>query len=181
MGNERQFTGGYGGIGLYSADTSVGFRLNVGLQYTDNSYRGATILVRTTSSSGSSSQDVYYFVDRGNESHLNLFANLTLNSSNRDWLFNYFVQIGISPQTLTSFTPKETITTQPYGVTHIVSDQRAESSVTWLSVVPGIYIPVGESRRIVLGVRLLKDIGDILESSESGMLVVPMLQFDWGL
>ena len=181
-GKEGQFTGGYGGLGFYAADTTVGFRLDIGLQYAENLYRGASILVRTTTSyGGSSSQDVVYFVDRGRESHFNLFTNLTVNSSNRNWLFNYFIQIGLSPQTLTSFTPTEAITTYPFGVTHIVSDQRAESSVTWLSVVPGFYFPIGESRRIVLGVRFQSDISNIPESTEAGILLIPMVQFDWGL
>ena len=180
VGNERQFMSGYGGIGLFTPDTGLSARLDLGLQYNEMSYRSATILERTTTTfGGSSSKQVVYFLDRGKESHINFFASLTINSSNVNQFINYFVQFGVAPQTVTSFTPKEVITQYPYGVTHIVSDQRAESSVVWLSAVPGVYFSVGQSRRVVLGVRFLKDV--LSESSEPGVLWIPMVQFDWGL
>ncbi len=181
-GKEYQFTAAYAGVGLYSPDTTLGFRLDVGMQYSENSYRGSSIIVRTTTQfNGSSSKETGYFLDRGKEFHLNLFASLTLNSSHKNWPVNYFLQIGISPQTLTSFTPVYAITTEPYGVTHIVSDERAESSVTWLSVTPGVYVPIGENKRLVVGARLMTDVRSLPESAAPGVLVTPMIQLDWGL
>lgn len=177
IGKERQFLAGYGGIGLFNADTAVGLRLNVGVQYNEMSYTGATVLVRTiTTFGGSSSQDTTYFLDRGKESHINLFADLTLNTSNRSWPVNYFIQFGVSPQTIASFTPSQSVAQYPFG-TRIVSDQRVASSVLWISAVPGIYFSIGQSRRVVLGVRLLKDV--LSETSSPDVLVIPMMQLDW--
>ncbi len=179
VGKERQFLAGYGGVGLFSADTGVGLRLNVGVQYTDMSYTGATVLVRTTTPfGGSPTQDTAYFLDRGKESHLNLFADLTLNTSNRGWPVNYFIQFGVNPQTITRFTPSQSVAQFPFG-TQIVSDQRSESSVLWISAVPGIYFSIGPSRRVVLGVRLLKDV--LSETASPDILVIPMMQLDWRL
>jgi len=183
MSRGSQLTSGYGGIGLFTPDTGLSFRLDIGLQFNATVYKAASVLVRTTTLyDGSSSREVIYFSDRGKESHLNFFTNVTLNSSGPGQLIGWFFQIGVSPQTLTSFTPERAVTSSGFGVTHIVSDERAESSVFWLSGVPGIFLNVGESQRVVVGVRLLKDISDAPEmSSGSSFLWIPLVQLDWGL
>jgi len=107
------------------------------------------------------------------EDHINVFASMTLNSSNRDSFTGWFLQVGIVPQELTEFKPRETITN---AGTSIVSDQRAESSVFWLSGMPGLSFNVGSSQRILVGLRLMYDLSG--GSMEPGMLMSPMVQFD---
>lgn len=90
---------------------------------------------------------------------------------------NWFVQIGISPQTLTSFVPEQDVWTT--STTYVRSDQRAQSSVFWISATPGFYFSLGENRRLLLGARLMKEV--LSESSKPGIIVIPMFQFDWKL
>ncbi len=173
VGEGKQLMSLYGGIGLFSADEDVSFRFDIGLQYSEIRYRGATVILRTV---GSSAQDTIYFLDRGKDFQLNLYANLTVNSSHESGL-NWFVQLGINPQTLTSFVPDRSATQDP--TPYAVSDLRAESSVFWLSATPGLSISLPKDRRILLGVRLMRELSS--ESSKPELIVVPMLQFDWGL
>ena len=80
-----------------------------------------------------------------------MFANLTINSSDADRGLNWFAQIGISPQTLTNFVPEEDVLTT--STTYVRSDQRAQSSVFWISATPGFTFSLGESRRLLLDAR----------------------------
>jgi hypothetical protein len=178
LGDERQFLNAYYGIGFSSVDSSAGFRLNFGLQYNEISYRSATVLVRQISGKFSSSE-TYYLVDRGKDYHLNLFADMTLNTSRSDWFLNYFFQVGVCPQSLTSFTPENSDAEEhnPFVVSHVKSDGRAETSVFWLNGTAGVFFRVGDSQRVVTGLRFLKDLKN--ESGSSGLLVIPVVQFDW--
>jgi len=174
VGKGRQYTSLYGGIGLYSASPTTSIRFDIGVQYVDIQYRGATVVFRTVNSGP---QDTLYYLDSGKEFQTNLFANLTVNSSNEDGSLNWFVRIGISPQTLTTFVPNKQATEEPGP--YLVSDHRAESSVFWFSATPGLYFTLPEDRRIVLGVRFMKELQG--ESSKPDILIMPMIQFDWAL
>lgn len=170
----RQFTSLYGGIGLYSADPSTSVRLDIGLQYIDIQYTGATVILRTI---GSGPQDTIYYLDRGKQFQLNMYANLTVNSSKPDQPVNWFVQIGISPQTLTNFVPEQDVWTT--STTYVRSDQRAQSSVFWISATPGFTFNVGENKRLLVGARFMREV--LSESSKPGVVIIPMVQFDWRL
>jgi len=173
VGQGQQLTSFYGGIGLYSADSPTSFRLDIGVQYSDIRYRGATVIHRTV---GSSPQDTIYYLDRGKEFQFNLYANLTINSTN-DGGLNWFVQLGINPQTLTDFVPRRDASNNPSP--YASSDLRAESSVFWISATPGIYFSLAQDRRVLLGVRFLRELSS--ESSTPGVVIIPMIQFDWSL
>ena len=173
---ERQTkTTGYAGLGIFNSESPTAFRLDVGVYFSKTSYKAATILKRHVDPffGGTPTDETYYFYDRGIESHINVFASMTLNSSNRESFTGWFLQVGIVPQELTEFKPRETITN---AGTSIVSDQRAESSVFWLSGMPGLSFNVGSSQRILVGLRLMYDLSG--GSMEPGMLMSPMVQFD---
>ena len=174
IGTGRQFTSFHAGIGLYSPSPTTSVRFDIGIQYVDIQYQGATVILRTVDSNP---QDTLFYLDRGKEYQFNIFANLTINSSNPDNTLNWYLQLGISPQTLTTFVPTHRAgdTPGPY----VVSDQRAESSVFWASVTPGLYFNLAENRRLILGVRLMKELQG--EASKPDVLISPMIQFDWSL
>ncbi|MEX1137992.1 MAG: hypothetical protein WEF53_01440 [Bacteroidota bacterium] len=56
-------------------------RLDIGLQYIDIQYTGTTVILRTISSGP---QNTIYYLDRGKQFQLNMYANLTVNSSKPD-------------------------------------------------------------------------------------------------
>lgn len=171
IGKGRQLTSFYGGLGLLSADSGMSTRLDLGVQYIDIRYRGATVILRTV---GTGPQDTIYYLDRGKQFQFNLYVNLTFNSTNKSFL-NWFLQIGISPQSLTSFVPSKDASEEPGP--YVVSDLRAESSVFWISATPGLYLSPSPNRHLLLGVRLMKELSS--EFSKPGLVVIPMIQFDW--
>ncbi len=173
VGRETKTTG-YAGFGIFNSEAPTGFRLDVGAYFSRTSYKAATILKRHVDPffGGTPTDETYYFYDRGLESHFNIFASITLNSTDRESFMGWFLQLGIVPQGLTEFTPKENVS----GGYNISSDQRAESSVFWLSGMPGLSFNVGSSQRVLVGLRLLYDLSG--GSMKPGMLMSPMVQFD---
>ncbi|HLF19307.1 MAG TPA: hypothetical protein VI704_00820 [Bacteroidota bacterium] len=178
FGSGRRLTAAYGGYGYLRTDTAAGFRWDVGVQYLNTTYAAATVLVRTTSYYDRSvERDVQYFFDQGEESHVNVFVSLTFNSTKRNSFMNWFFQIAISPQTLTSFPPRLNLN-DPLGINYSVSDERAESSVFWVSMMPGVTFALTERSHVLLGTRLMADLQ--FDSSKSpSMLILPVLQVDW--
>lgn len=174
IGKGRQFTSLYGGFGIYSPGPEVSVRFDVGVQYIDVQYTSATVILRSVNSSP---VDTIYYLDRGKDFHLNLFGNLTINSPGKDQFLNWFLQVGISPQTLTTFVPTQSVSEDPGPF--VVTDLRAESSVFWLSATPGVYFNLDQKRRLLFGVRVLKELQS--ESSSSNILFMPLLQLDWNL
>ncbi len=177
LSKNRQYLSGYVGVGGYRVDTRLSFRLDLGLLYSQTSFKTASVDVRTYTGLFGSTQDTLYFVDNGNNWHVNFFLNATLNSSRTDWACNYFLQIGILPQTLIDFTPINVVATQPSGLTPKRTFNQLHTSVLWLSATPGLYFTIGTHQRLLVGAKLFTDTQSSL--SDRSVLVAPMIQLDW--
>jgi hypothetical protein len=170
---------GYAGIGFFGREENSAVRLDLGVQFQEISYDAATVLERTTTPSwGGSWTETYFFLDTDKDTHLNLFATVTFNSIHDDWLANPFFQAGFSAQKLTDFSPRNSKEETGF-YTYIRTDRRAESSAFWLDAVPGVYFNVGQSNRLLFGVRTAFQAG--VENADPSVLFSPVLQFDWKL
>jgi hypothetical protein len=177
--DQRSLWDGYAGIGFLGREENSAVRLDLGLQLQEISYDAATVLVRTeTPLWGKPSTQTCYYLDTDKDTHLNFFASFTVNSTYDDWPANLFFQAGFSTQKLTDFSPRNSrVETGFY--TYIRTDQRAESSAFWLYAVPGVYFNVGQSNRLLFGVRTAYQAG--VENANPSVLFSPVLQFDWKL
>jgi hypothetical protein len=177
--DQRSLWDGYAGIGFRGRGENSAVRLDLGVQLQEVSYDAATVLVHTeTPLWGGPSTQTAYFVDSDKDTHVNFFASFTVNSTRDDWPTNLFLQGGLSTQKLTNFSPRNSRMESSF-YTYIRTDQRAESSAFWLFAVPGVYFNVGESSRLVLGVRISDQVG--IENANPSVLFSPVLQFDWKL
>jgi hypothetical protein len=177
--NQRSLWDGYAGIGSLGRGENSAVRLDLGVQFQEVSYQAATVLVHTeTPLWGKPSTQTAYFVDSDKDTHVNFFASFTVNSTHDDWPANLFFQGGLSTQKLTDFSPKSEVV-QTGFYTYVRSDQRAESSSFWLYAVPGVYFNVGQSNRLLLGMRISDQVG--IENANSSVFFSPVLQFDWEL
>jgi hypothetical protein len=178
--SQRSLWDGYAGIGFFGREENSAVRLDLGVQLQEVAYDAATVLVRTeTPLWGKPSTQTCYYVDSDKDTHVNFFATVTFNSIHDDWLANLFFQAGLSTQKLTNYSPHNSVTLDPFLNTHIESDQRAESSAFWLYAVPGVYLNVGKSNRLLLGLRISDQVG--IENANPSVLFSPVLQFDWKL
>jgi hypothetical protein len=177
--NHLSLWGGYAGIGFFDRDENSAIRADLGVQLQEVSYDAATVLERTTTPFwGNPYAQTFFFLDTGKETHLNFFATGTFNSIHDDWVLNPFLQAGFSTQKLTNFSPRNSRVESGLG-TYISTDLRAESSAFWLFAVPGVYVNVGQSSRLLLGVRTAYQAG--VENANPSVLFSPVLQFDWKL
>jgi hypothetical protein len=177
--NHRSLWDGYAGIGFFDRDENSAIRADIGVRLQEVSYDAATVVERTTTPLwGKPYTETCFFLDSDKETHLNFFATGTFNTIHDDWLVNPFFQAGFSTQRLTDFSPRNSRVETSFG-TYIRTDQRAESSAFWLFAAPGVYVNVGQSSRLVLGVRISDQVG--IENANPSVLFSPVLQFDWRL
>jgi hypothetical protein len=95
---------------------------------------------------------------------------------------NFFLSLAWFSQTILNFTP-ETPSTEyyPFGVNVTTIDTRGETSTSYLSLTPGIYLNFSQSMQIVLGVNIVKDIGNFKEASNpmsASWIVMPLAKID---
>ena len=95
---------------------------------------------------------------------------------------NFFFSLAFFSQTLLDVEPtNQNRVYYPLGVTTTTTDERGEISTTYFSFSPGVYINITPSMRFVLGVNIVKDIGDFSTESgglTSGLLFMPLAKID---
>ena len=186
-GNNRSLLGGNFGLGLFGVSKKgLAFRLDAGAQFQSIYYDAYTIEdVRIT---GFGAQEyVILYHDTDINTPLNPFITLTINSCNKDWLFNFFINLGYCWQTLADFEPQEPdedyygnyFDPDYYSYREIVYDKRGETTYGFAQITPGITIDLTDNSRLLLGTGLyiLTD----MDAASTTFFILPMMQFDFSL
>lgn len=182
-GNNKSTFGGTAGLGVFGGGSGLAFRLDAGLHIQSINYDAYTIAEITESSIFSSSEEyVIFYHDIDNSAHFDPFVNFTFNSTNRDWLINFFLNAGYSVQTLLNFDPK-TVDYDwyffPPFVYHTTTtyDFRGETTAGFAHFTPGIYFNLAEKSRILLGVRFYFETQ--LKNATKQTFILPLIQVDF--
>ena len=178
--------GGSAGVGLSGGSDNFAIRFDAGVHIQSIRYDAYTVAdVKTESPFGSSDQFILFYHDKGKSTNFDPFFNFTFNSSNKEWLLNFYINAGYTVQTLFDFGPSAPDTRYynfilffPFNST-TTEDFRGERKAGFFNFTPGIYFNLGENSRILLGTRFY--IETQLESSNPKTFVLPMLQFDFRL
>jgi hypothetical protein len=176
---QKSVWGGLIGIGLMGTGKDAAFRFDVGLSIQEIPYNAYTIVsVTNTGTSGTDSYVADYY-DISSKTQYNPFAALTINSFNRDWLFNVFLNAGYRSQSLINFTPEDQVYHNPfyYGDVYITEDNRGEATAGIIDITPGLYFNFGDTGRILLGAKFNWIVQ--IEELDYPFQVIPMLQFDF--
>jgi hypothetical protein len=175
--HDKSFLGGNTGLGFLFHGEVVSGRFDVGIQLQNLDYDSRTVVEHEVTAlfSSSTSTDTIYFHDIGNSTLLDYYFSLTINSNRHDWPVNFLAQISLSKQSLTDYRPSTQIINGPF-ITHIIVDTRAQSSATFLMMTPGIYINLGNSTRMLAGLRIAKEVE--LTAGTPDIILMPLLQFD---
>jgi hypothetical protein len=180
--NQESYVGGNAGIGFFSEKESSAFRFDAGVMWQSLSYVASTVVVTEETSfwGTSSNTTVNFFKDRNKSTNWNPYVSLTFNTSSKAAPVNFFVNLGYFGQTLFSFEPSDPNPEYyPLGFSVITSDQRGESTTTFLNLSSGVFINMTETSKIILGVRLLKETQ--IEESSKSLFILPVIQFDMSL
>ena len=152
---QKSIWGGLVGIGFMGTGKDAAFRFDAGLSIQKIPYNAYTIVsVTNTGSSGTSTYVADYY-DISSKTHYNPFIAITVNSFNRDWLFNIFLNAGYRSQSLVNFTPEDQVYHNPfyYGDVYITEDNRGEATAGIIDITPGLYFDFGDAGRVLLGAK----------------------------
>ena len=171
------------GVGFFTRETSavrVRFDFGVFGQAMDFDARSMEITTRTTEWWGSSSRsvDTAYFFDSAIESGLGYYGSLTVNTAQRAWPVNLFLQLNCVVQPLLSYTPLRRTTVDWVLLIPIESSSgsgRVTTSTTFLGIAPGVYLEPSPSSVLLAGVRIVKDVSGTAKKPDT--VVMPFVQF----
>ncbi|MFV1976183.1 MAG: hypothetical protein ACC651_10570, partial [Candidatus Scalindua sp.] len=178
--------GGTAGLGLFRNGKNVSFRFDAGVHIQTMKYDAYTVAdIKTENIFNGSDEYVVFYHDIDKSTNFDPFINLTINSANREWLLNFFINAGYSVQSLYDFGPQTPdkryynfLLLFPTG-TSITEDFRCESTAGFINITPGIYFNIGENSRVLLGVRFYFETQ--LDNPSTSTFIFPMLQVDFRL
>jgi hypothetical protein len=177
--DQTKLIGGSLGIALFHEKNGSAIRFDAGILVQELYYDAKTIVETTIDPiRGSPSTSVYYYRDKDKNADIDLYATLTYNSTIQNFPLNFFLSASFFTQTILDFEPsKQTDLSYILVLSEkTINDVRGEASSSFLSVTPGVFIDITEWSRMVIGVRLMNDIG--LDSASRSFFVLPVLQLD---
>ncbi|MDR3610535.1 MAG: hypothetical protein P4L27_08240 [Ignavibacteriaceae bacterium] len=182
--NFYQIMGGSFGIGFNSVTRGNAVRFNFGCSLQQYQYDASTVVIQTVDPVfGKEYTEVGFFHDIDKKSNLNFFGNLTYNTVSTDMSINFWFSFAFFSETLLDLTPETPNQAYyPFDFNVTTTDTRGETSTTFVSFSPGIYINVTPSLRLVVGINILKDIGNFSSdngSFTSSLFVMPLAKIDF--
>jgi hypothetical protein len=168
---------GYVGIGIHNAGPASGFRLDAGLCLRGFRHDAYTVVVTTSDFEfwGSSSETASYH-DRGDDSVIDFYAQMTLNTIIKKSPVNLFVSAGILRQTLLKYRPSTRTDWLIVPVMETSSD--ATYRIILLSLTPGLSFNLGERYMLLVGGRIVTPLGKDLNPRP---VISPFMQLDFVL
>ncbi|MGE5313760.1 MAG: hypothetical protein ACM3Q4_03605 [Acidobacteriota bacterium] len=152
------------GFGLFNEKEHGAVRFDFGIHSTPVLYSAVSRVIRSEKGSPA---DTTYCCDEGEDSHINLFGALTLNTTRKTWPVNLFFHASVTKQRLIDNIPSNALL--------IFSDEtgmrRVTSSHWMIGLTPGVIMSLMEDVRILVGERIMYPF-DIMEESP-----YPLLQF----
>lgn len=171
--------GGSLGFGFFKEKDGHTIRFDAGLLMQELYYDAKTVVVVTENPPfGSPTTSVYYYHDKDKNSGVDLYAMLTYNTVIDKLPFNFFLNAAYFNQTILDFEPtKETDFRYSFllpGKT--TQDIRGEASSSYLSLTPGITLEFNDWSWLVIGARIMHDIG--LNNTSKDTFILPVIQWD---
>jgi hypothetical protein len=145
--NGRTYGSWSAGFGFFNQRENEAVRFDIGIQSTPVMYTSVTRIINTYANDRS---DTSYYYDNGEESAPTIFAGLTMNTTRKTWLFNLFLNAYVTKERFIDFVPGSGNDRLLY------SDNGRASASQWIvGLTPGIFIPLMEDVRLVIGERVV--------------------------
>lgn len=179
-GDQKSLTGGNFGIGLHNHMISPVVRLDLGVTFQKYEYLAVTIVhTKTTAIWGESLEYWDIYGDKGSSTNINPFLSLTINSFYDSSLINWYVPAGFFTQNLLGFKPGTTnYPLFPWLIEYREVDNRSDMLAGFIYLNPGISFNFIPQAKLLLSVRILKD---ILTTNSDEWFLMPSVQIDFRL
>ncbi|MBI5472241.1 MAG: hypothetical protein HY961_07840 [Ignavibacteriae bacterium] len=169
------------GLGFRSHREHLGVRFDVGWQWEELYYTAQTVVAERPLSSSVST--VAFYSDESKSSHGRFYVSIVFNTVHTDWLFNGFLQLGMTSQKLDDIKPRhlDFVLLSPFFPVPmdnaVQDDKRGDYLSTMVHVVPGLYFDVDDRIRFVAGARVSFE--TLIEDRTRSVLVTPFVQLDF--
>ena len=175
----RGLWGGNAGLGYLFAGSGVAGRLEGGVQWQTMAYVSSSVVVTTITPwfSNTTTKSVAFYEDEGTTTPINFYGSFTLNTT-MDMPVNFFAQIAVLKQRVTDFRPTHLSYVGPY-FQFVSQEARVQNSTMFFTVSPGVYIPLSEASRLLVGGRIIFPTD--IENSSSPVIFMPTARIDWNL
>lgn len=174
IGKGSNLLGGNIGIGIHSYDKNPNIRFDLGLGIQKYDFKAITIIRTKGTSFFENIDDIAVYEDRGSTTNLNPFLTMTLNSSDKLSLINYFFTVGYFTQNLLGFYPGETHSSSPF-YSQTTFDERSDCTCGFLYLNPGITYAFDQQFNIIVSAKILKE---MTKTELGNWLIMPSLQVD---
>ncbi len=176
---QNKLLGGSLGISLFKERNASAIRFNAGILVQELYFDAKTIVERITKPVyGNPDTTLTYYFDRNKNADVDIYVMLTYNTTMKNFPINFFISAAYYTQTILDFNPRTTtdLTYSIFLSEKITEDARGEASSSYLSAVPGIFIDLNDWSRLVLGARMIYDIGPRISSRD--FFILPVIQLD---
>jgi len=177
--DQTKLFGGSLGIGFFKENDGHAIRFDAGVLVQELYYDAKTVVVTKTDGPFSSpNTSVDYYHDKDKNSGVDLYAMLTYNTVIKTLPFNFFINAAYFNQTILDFEPRKRTDSNYLQLLSekTAHDARGEASSSYLSLTPGITLEVSGSSRLILGARIMHDIG--LKQVSEDLFILPVIQLD---
>ena len=167
--------GGNFGIGFFSYQEGIAFRMDAGLQIHSMKYDAYTVSkVVIDNLFGSDETYISYYHDIGESTHFDPYVTLTFNTAFKNWPVNMFINGGYVVQTLFSFIPETYYYSYPL---YQKTDKRGSKTAGFIALTPGIYFNVTDVTRVAAGCGFYFETQ--INDANPNLFILPMMQVDF--
>lgn len=164
------------GFGGFSGD--FGLRFDAGLVWQEYAYDASSVIVREISPPFErSTSEVFFFSDKGTTTNFNHYLSINLHYANSDALFNPFISIAYSRQSILDFEPNNRSSEFVSLIKYDNNDQRGGAHVSYLVITPGSSFYVNDWIKLVASAKFFtgSDIRNVSQES----FIVPAIQLEF--
>lgn len=177
--NNQSSIGGEVGLGFGSNNGTMGIRFDAGILIQSYLFQAQTVIKTIERyENGTSKEFVSIYDDNSSTTNINPFVTLHMNSD-FGGMFDFYIGAGYFSQSLLGFTPTNYLS-RPWWVPnrdYIRSDKRSSVNLGFIQISPGLIIKLMENTHALIGVKVLKTVGN--DTKAEDWLMLPSFQVDF--
>lgn len=177
--NNQSSIGGELGLGFGSNNGKMGIRFDAGILIQSYLFQAQTVIKTIERyENGTSKEFVSIYYDNSSTTNINPFVTLHLNSDFGS-MFDFYVGAGYFSQSLLGFTPTNYLNRSWWipNREYVRSDKRSSVNLGFIMLSPGLIVKVMENTHALLGVKVLKIVGN--DTKAEDWLLFPSFQVDF--
>lgn len=176
---------GSAGIAIINSNDNITVRLDGGVLFSKFNYDVHSIVIETISGPFPSTQNTYYFHDKGNSTSLDFYVSIMLNGANENNFLNYFVSFSYFTQKVLDYNPgnfddEYYSYTDPLFNTYTVNNNtNLTYSLGFITIYPGLNLNIFPKTHLLIGSRIF--INTSGEAEPASFKFSPAIQIEYSL